>query len=500
MKKLTLLKSMLLLCALVAGSGSVWAEDVSTVTASKPTGNTAPSSWSWTGTKSVSWNATVTWKSTAPSATNVTESYYQMGTKNNPATSIVFSTSSIKDRITKIVVDCASYNGLGSISATVGGNAFGTQNQSIEKWANSTGGEVTFIGGATGDIQVTMTNTNDGRAMYIKSITVTYGITDPAAAFEGKQAAIFTVDGGSISSNKWTMTENDDYTLSGTSLSQRSGTDYFKINAGTYTITVPSTIAVNKMAIEGYSTSNDGTPVSVDGNSVTFTKTTATVLYDIATPSAGGNVSFTTSSKEMDIISIVLYTNDGISLTTTDNMDGWRSFYDATQDYEVDANTKIYVAAVSGTAGTVELTQKVDATKIPHGEAVILKTSAGDHKMVLTKTTGAETLGANVLAYKTSGTINGYRLGYKSGPGVAFYKYNAAAPASGVVYIDESNVNTSTGAHEFLAMSFGDDVTAINKIEAKKAENGVFFNLAGQQVAQPTKGLYIVNGKKVVLK
>lgn len=188
-----------------------------------------------------------------------------------------------------------------------------------------------------------------------------------------------------------------------------------------------------------------------------------------------------------------------VFLTTTDNMAGWRTFYDATQDYEVDANTKIYVAAVSGTAGTVELTQK-DATKIRHGEAVILKTSAGDRKMVLTKTTGAASLGANVLAYAASVAVDGYRLGYKSGTGVAFYKYNATAPASGVVYIDNSNVNTSTGAHEFLAMSFGDDVTAINKVEAKKVENGVFFNLAGQQVAQPTKGLYIVNGRKVIVK
>jgi hypothetical protein len=30
--------------------------------------------------------------------------------------------------------------------------------------------------------------------------------------------------------------------------------------------------------------------------------------------------------------------------------------------------------------------------------------------------------------------------------------------------------------------------------------NGDFFNLAGQRVAKPTKGLYIVNGKKVVIK
>lgn len=43
--------------------------------------------------------------------------------------------------------------------------------------------------------------------------------------------------------------------------------------------------------------------------------------------------------------------------------------------------------------------------------------------------------------------------------------------------------------------------TAISRVEARqKAANGEFFNLAGQRVAQPTKGLYIINGKKVVVK
>ncbi len=43
--------------------------------------------------------------------------------------------------------------------------------------------------------------------------------------------------------------------------------------------------------------------------------------------------------------------------------------------------------------------------------------------------------------------------------------------------------------------------TAISRVEARqKAANGEFFNLSGQRVAQPTKGLYIINGKKVVVK
>ena len=52
-----------------------------------------------------------------------------------------------------------------------------------------------------------------------------------------------------------------------------------------------------------------------------------------------------------------------------------------------------------------------------------------------------------------------------------------------------------------LEIVFDEDPTGINKVTAKKTEeNGAYFNLAGQRVAQPTKGLYIVNGKKVVIK
>lgn len=43
------------------------------------------------------------------------------------------------------------------------------------------------------------------------------------------------------------------------------------------------------------------------------------------------------------------------------------------------------------------------------------------------------------------------------------------------------------------------DGTAISAVKAQKAAAAdEYFNLAGQRVAQPTKGLYIVNGKKII--
>ena len=192
-----------------------------------------------------------------------------------------------------------------------------------------------------------------------------------------------------------------------------------------------------------------------------------------------------------------------ITLTTSDNMDGWRAFYDASQDYELDEDTKAYVVtAKSGTEGEVELT-KLAVTAIPHGEAVILKTSAANHQMVLTETTGVTSLGTNLLAV-TNGTdnVDGYRLGYGEISGsntVGFFKYTTTtAPAAGIVYIDKSNVNVAAGARG-LTISCDDDATAIETVKSEKANNE-YFNLAGQRVANPTKGLYIVNGRKVVVK
>lgn len=44
------------------------------------------------------------------------------------------------------------------------------------------------------------------------------------------------------------------------------------------------------------------------------------------------------------------------------------------------------------------------------------------------------------------------------------------------------------------------DVTGIENLKNDNLDNAVFYDLNGHQVANPTKGLYIVNGKKVILK
>ena len=55
-----------------------------------------------------------------------------------------------------------------------------------------------------------------------------------------------------------------------------------------------------------------------------------------------------------------------------------------------------------------------------------------------------------------------------------------------------------SGARE---INFEDETTGLTDVSSKTSDGrGEYFNLAGQRVAQPTKGLYIVNGRKVVIK
>jgi len=42
--------------------------------------------------------------------------------------------------------------------------------------------------------------------------------------------------------------------------------------------------------------------------------------------------------------------------------------------------------------------------------------------------------------------------------------------------------------------------TGITSVRGSKSTDNVYYDLSGRRVAQPTKGLFIVNGKKVVVK
>jgi hypothetical protein len=97
------------------------------------------------------------------------------------------------------------------------------------------------------------------------------------------------------------------------------------------------------------------------------------------------------------------------------------------------------------------------------------------------------------------GTTEYYIL-YTGGEKPGFYRANNSIVAVGKAYLDLTGVS---GSREFFSF-FDDETTGINAIDVENAnaevKNNVYYNLNGQRVANPSKGLYIVNGKKVIMK
>lgn len=80
-------------------------------------------------------------------------------------------------------------------------------------------------------------------------------------------------------------------------------------------------------------------------------------------------------------------------------------------------------------------------------------------------------------------------------PTIGFYKWTGTDLSAGKIYL-----LASTGlARDFLG--FEEETTAINKVSELKSEvSGNYYDLQGRRIAQPTKGVYIVNGKKVIVR
>lgn len=114
------------------------------------------------------------------------------GTGKLAVSYLELSTSDIEGTITKIVVNASGASGTSaSLGVTVGGVDFGST-QSL----TSTATEYTFEGSASGKIKVRLSQTSATKALYVKSIVVTYNngavpeLLDPELAFETTSATI----------------------------------------------------------------------------------------------------------------------------------------------------------------------------------------------------------------------------------------------------------------------------------------------------------------------
>lgn len=191
-----------------------------------------------------------------------------------------------------------------------------------------------------------------------------------------------------------------------------------------------------------------------------------------------------------------------MNLTANEGETGqyWMTFYNENYNFQADANTQVFKAALSGTK--VSLTELATDKIVNKDNAVLLKSTASPIVMTLTSTnsenvfTGNDLNGVSDPAGKTDdGKM--YVLNYTAANGVGFYKLATGSKLGvGKAYLSYSD----GGASNFFGLD-DDGTTGIDNGQwTIDNSDKVFYDLNGRRIMNPMKGLYIVNGKKVLLK
>lgn len=177
------------------------------------------------------------------------------------------------------------------------------------------------------------------------------------------------------------------------------------------------------------------------------------------------------------------------------------------KDVQVPENVEAYIVTKVTPEDTKSVASLKPVKELKGGEPYLLHytSQADNYTMTLLTPNAPDELEApkgNLLLKsdrKTAGTKDGstvYVLANKS-LGVGFYRWTGDDLGAGRVYLPVGA--TVAGAHEYCGF-IEDGTTAILSIDDFKANVGPFYDLQGRRVDNPTKGIYIVNGKKVIVK
>ena len=178
---------------------------------------------------------------------------------------------------------------------------------------------------------------------------------------------------------------------------------------------------------------------------------------------------------------------------------GYATYYSSNALDFANAEPSLTASIVTGATGsTLDMTDINDA---PAETGVILAGDAGTYTIPViasssTNVTGNKLEGVHAATAKDANSI--YVL--MASPKVGFYSNNKAfTVGANTAYLPAGF--DGTGAPVFYLFDNIGGTTGIDTVNGSEfTVNGEYYNVAGQRVAQPTKGLYIVNGKKVVVK
>jgi hypothetical protein len=220
------------------------------------------------------------------------------------------------------------------------------------------------------------------------------------------------------------------------------------------------------------------------------------------------------NSYQVQIENITVYYKERLAPSTIEvaarkaQVAYWATFYSGIANYQAPGGTRVYKVNFDGSTIT---TTEIEDRIVTKGQGVVLKTLSTDNvatvNIVMTKTDIESSDDYSGNSLKGTGVAitnpgNAYVLNYKPSAGVGFYRLSSTGtvPANRAYLTSGATVAAAAAAaREFFA--FDAAITGIENVNAQDSEDDVkTFDLQGRRVATPAKGVYIVNGKKVIMK
>lgn len=164
-----------------------------------------------------------------------------------------------------------------------------------------------------------------------------------------------------------------------------------------------------------------------------------------------------------------------------------------------DVDVKVYTAKVNEDKSAVVLTEVPAGSVIAKGTPVLVGAEAGSYTFAASADE-AETLGNNDLKAATADTKGDgstiYALVEQDGKAVFAPLVEGVAVSVGHAYLELP----AASATRFYSIQFGGETTGINEVNAAAKADGAYYTLQGVKTSKAAKGIYIHNGKKVVIK
>ena len=262
----------------------------------------------------------------------------------------------------------------------------------------------------------------------------------------------------------------------------------------------------NVTAFEFYLSGTKGRKFTVkigSADAVEYTQSSSSGFVSSGVISTGTSdeVTITIEGGESTLYPVYFKVNPATTVTT--NAGKWASFTPEWNCTLEDGAKAYIITGVNGSTLTGE-----EVAVLEGGKGYFIKGEVASHPYTATATDAdATSTDRNlVVGCATSTEINGsgntkYILGTNDSGAGLFYVDSSITIPAGKAYLDAGKV-IDTPARA-LSLDFDEgETTSLREIRNEELgiKNAEFFNLNGQRVAQPTKGLYIVNGRKVVIK